>query len=575
MAEAQDGAAGPSRQARLEMSSAEVVLHLGRLTRWLCADAPHWQQRDDALQALAGALSRLQQLRRGPVHLTLTGRSFCLDWQQVWVAPSARETNQWLARLWTRLGLGRMVFPCPITPRQLEALTEQLQRAVGRPSGSEELFNGQGAIQLHPLVEETRDSGVDAELLLDALLQQGRRSWSRVMAGQRVDLLALRRLLICAIQQLQQGDETLLDLVTAPRLLGLPEAHLAQTALLSLRTGLVLGLPPGRLLELGVAAMLHGLVKVRTATATATAAAGGEAEPVLLTTGDDRAAAARFTRSLLRNLVQTNGLTPRTLPCLLVLHEAQAEFARDDLYPRLGARGRQHSLYGQVIALSAMTSLCDRLDAAGDQAQAGGKALASLMGSLKHINPALVDTFYRSASSLATEPEAGGLQPLDRVTRDDAIPSAPKTAARMPDAALHPDAARILLVDDEPDIRMSLRHLLESFGFRVDEAEDGMWGAQKIRSEQYDLVILDLMMPHMDGFDLLRSLPPARLENLPIVILSARGHDEEILRGYKLGATHYLVKPFDNRTILSAVTQLIRDLAPEQGRLIEQFLSRE
>ena len=577
MTEQRLGGAGPSPRARLEICDAEILLHLGRLTRCQAADDPPWQQRDDALQALVGAISRLQQLRRGPVHLTLSGRSFCLDWRQVRVAPSAMEAIQWLARFWTRLGVGRMVFPCPITPWQLDALADQLRRGLRDPEARRGLFDETSPVQLHPLARgpvagEPAGGRLDPALLLDALLQQARRSWSRVMARQRVDLRIMRRLLICAIQQLQGGDEALLDLVTAPPALVMPEAHLVQTALLSMRTGMELSLPPARLLELGVAATLHGLVKVRTG------GADGEAEPVLLTTGDDRAAAARFTRGLLRNLVQTNGLTARTLPCLLVLHEAQAEFARDDLYPSLGQRGRQHSLYGQIIALSAMSSLSDRLDAAGDRALAG-KALASYLESLKHINPALVDTFYRSASSLSPEPEPGGLQPLRPREEFESPPppalptdGAPLAAGQMPKLSPTADAPRILLVDDEPDIRMSLRHLLESFGFRVEEAEDGMWGAQKIRREQYDLVILDMMMPHMDGFDLLRSLPADRLETLPIVILSARGHDEEILQGYKLGATHYLVKPFDNRTILSAVSQLIRDLAPEQVHVIEQFL---
>lgn len=405
---------------------------------------------------------------------------------------------------------------------------------------------------------------VDASQLVDGLVQQARQLWRQVAAGAALDTLALRRLLICTIEQLRAGDESLLELVTAPAAFKVPETHLVHTTLLALRTGLGLRLGPGELLELATAAMMHGLIKMRGAPA--------KAKLALHTYDEEPAGAARFARALVRNLCQTNGLRAGSLPYLVVLHEAQQEFSRDDLFPRLGRRGRALSLYGQIIALSAMTSLCHRLD--GDEHQAlASDSLTSLMAVLKGIAPALVDTFYRSAPSLEPdEPTPGGLQPAGETSDTNDIMAGgsllPGPGAMAPGL----DAPRILLVDDEADIRFSLRHLLEAFGFQVDEAEDGMWGAQKINNGRYDLVILDLMMPHMDGFDLLRSLPPERLQRLPIIILSARGQDEEILQGHKLGATHYLVKPFDNKTILGAVLNLITDLAPEQGRLIERYL---
>jgi len=87
---------------------------------------------------------------------------------------------------------------------------------------------------------------------------------------------------------------------------------------------------------------------------------------------------------------------------------------------------------------------------------------------------------------------------------------------------------RILIVDDDMDIRLTLRALLEDLYFQVDEAEDGLWALEKLKSNKYQLMFLDLMMPQMDGFEVLQRIPPEALKDMPVVILTARGQDEDM-----------------------------------------------
>jgi CheY-like chemotaxis protein len=124
----------------------------------------------------------------------------------------------------------------------------------------------------------------------------------------------------------------------------------------------------------------------------------------------------------------------------------------------------------------------------------------------------------------------------------------------------------ILVVDDEQDIRMTLRALFEANGYKVREAENGQVALDMVAEEAPDLIVLDLLMPEVDGYVFLERLPSDQLDSIPIIIFTAKGADNDILRGYAKGAAYYLTKPFENQKMLNATRYLIGDL-PEKDRL--------
>lgn len=131
---------------------------------------------------------------------------------------------------------------------------------------------------------------------------------------------------------------------------------------------------------------------------------------------------------------------------------------------------------------------------------------------------------------------------------------------------------RILVVDDESDIRISLATLLMGKGYEVVCAADGSVALEKLKNERFDLMILDLMMPVTGGFAVLQALPEEVAQDMPVVIVTARGADKDIMRGYSKGASYYLVKPFTNREILNIVRYLIEDLDSAQKEHLETVL---
>ena len=117
---------------------------------------------------------------------------------------------------------------------------------------------------------------------------------------------------------------------------------------------------------------------------------------------------------------------------------------------------------------------------------------------------------------------------------------------------------RILLIEDEPRIRAFMACGLGAEGFTVDESDDGQAGLRRALEEQYDLVILDLGLPSMDGLSVLRALSRERPQ-LPVLILSARSDLRTKLAAFSLGACDYLEKPFAFDELLARVrTQLRR-----------------
>jgi two-component system copper resistance phosphate regulon response regulator CusR len=127
---------------------------------------------------------------------------------------------------------------------------------------------------------------------------------------------------------------------------------------------------------------------------------------------------------------------------------------------------------------------------------------------------------------------------------------------------------RILVIEDEPRILAFLARGLEAEGFSVDGANDGQAGVRRAVRGAYDLVILDLLLPKLDGFAVLRELQN-RLPELPVVIVSARSELETKLRGFDLGACDYLSKPFSFDELLARVrAQLRRGRPGEKGSVV-------
>lgn len=115
---------------------------------------------------------------------------------------------------------------------------------------------------------------------------------------------------------------------------------------------------------------------------------------------------------------------------------------------------------------------------------------------------------------------------------------------------------RILLVEDEPDLLHTLTATLREEGYAVDAAADGEDAVFKIQSWDYDLVVLDVMLPHIDGWELLRRL--RRTKKTPVMMLTARDSVSDRVRGLDEGADDYLTKPFDLSEFLARARALIR-----------------
>jgi len=119
-------------------------------------------------------------------------------------------------------------------------------------------------------------------------------------------------------------------------------------------------------------------------------------------------------------------------------------------------------------------------------------------------------------------------------------------------------APRILIVDDQPDIRLMCRVNLQLEGYEVIEAPDGDAGLEMTRSERPDLVLLDVMMPGLDGWEFMKEIKAdEETADIPIVLLTARVQREDEIRGWLSGAADYLAKPFNPSTLTDVVRRAL------------------
>ncbi len=120
----------------------------------------------------------------------------------------------------------------------------------------------------------------------------------------------------------------------------------------------------------------------------------------------------------------------------------------------------------------------------------------------------------------------------------------------------------VLIVDDEKNITDILKFILEKDGYRTMVAYDGPTGLQKALEENPDLILLDVMLPGMDGFEICRLVRAKR--STPIIMLTARDEEVDKVLGLELGADDYITKPFSNRELLARVKANLRHRLPEQ-----------
>ncbi|MBN1940109.1 MAG: response regulator [Candidatus Aminicenantes bacterium] len=150
-----------------------------------------------------------------------------------------------------------------------------------------------------------------------------------------------------------------------------------------------------------------------------------------------------------------------------------------------------------------------------------------------------------------------------------------RASAEAPDASLQPDFGleeepglsaiqsrfKILIVDDDPIIIRLLTHFLSKSNYDVKSVNEGMEGLKIAFAEKPDLILLDVMMPGMDGFRFLELLKKGkRFANVPVLMISALVDEDQVLRALEAGATDYIVKPFSSRIVLAKVHKALKDL---------------
>jgi DNA-binding response OmpR family regulator len=120
-------------------------------------------------------------------------------------------------------------------------------------------------------------------------------------------------------------------------------------------------------------------------------------------------------------------------------------------------------------------------------------------------------------------------------------------------------AKKILLVDDEPDILFTVKKRLQVNGFEVETAQNGVIALEKVNTFSPDAVILDVMMPEINGYQVCRTLREnPETESLPVIMLTAKAQESDKFWGEEVGATYYVTKPFDDKELVATVKQALK-----------------
>ncbi len=110
---------------------------------------------------------------------------------------------------------------------------------------------------------------------------------------------------------------------------------------------------------------------------------------------------------------------------------------------------------------------------------------------------------------------------------------------------------KMLVVDDEPRIREIIKEYAEFNGFEVVQSEDGMDAVEKVKKEDFDIIIMDIMMPKLDGYSACKEIK--KIKEIPVIMLSARGEEYDKLFGFEIGVDDYVVKPFSPKELMARV----------------------
>ena len=116
--------------------------------------------------------------------------------------------------------------------------------------------------------------------------------------------------------------------------------------------------------------------------------------------------------------------------------------------------------------------------------------------------------------------------------------------------------AKILIVDDEVNIRKVVREYAEFEGYEVEEAENGMDAVNMCKENDFDLIIMDVMMPRLDGYSACKEIHKSK--SIPVIMLSARGEEYDKLFGFEIGVDDYVVKPFSPKELMARIKAVIK-----------------
>lgn len=135
------------------------------------------------------------------------------------------------------------------------------------------------------------------------------------------------------------------------------------------------------------------------------------------------------------------------------------------------------------------------------------------------------------------------------------------------------DAKKILIVDDEKNIRNVIKEYAKFDGFETFEAADGMEAVEMCRNQDFDLIVMDIMMPRLDGYSAVREIRKSK--QMPVIMLSARGEEYDKLFGFELGVDDYVTKPFSPKELLARMRAVIKrssaSAAPEAAKDTVRF----
>lgn len=132
---------------------------------------------------------------------------------------------------------------------------------------------------------------------------------------------------------------------------------------------------------------------------------------------------------------------------------------------------------------------------------------------------------------------------------------------------------KLLIVDDEEKIRELIKKYAVFEGYETEEASDGMEAVEKCRKNDYDLVIMDIMMPFLDGFSAVREI--RKTKSVPVIMLSARGEEYDRIHGFEVGADDYVIKPFSPKELMMRVGAVIKRTKNAVDRGVKDIIKFE